>query len=249
MPMSDSLFDSAGWRERLSLRRSALARRIRLRITPSGQVEVVVPKGFSARQLPALLDQHEEWVVETLKRLGDEAHLHRVEAPGQIELPAIGKVWRVVYLPDEGGRYGCREKGQGLLQVSGGSHWQSAIRRWLLRQGREHLTPWLEQVSQETGLGFRDVSVRLQRSRWGSCSARQRINLNAALLFLPPEQVRYLLVHELCHTRQMNHSPAYWSMVATHQEDYRVLDRALRKSVRQLPEWLHAPLIVAAPEA
>ncbi len=247
--MSDSLFDPAGWRERLSLRRSARARRIRLRITRLGQVELVVPKGFSARHLPPLLDQHEEWVVQILTRLGEEAHLQRAEAPRQIELPAIGRRWRLAYLAEDGGRYGCREKGDGLLQVSGGNHWQSAIRRWLLRQGREHLTPWLEQVSRETGLGFRDVSIRLQRSRWGSCSVQQRINLNAALLFLPPEQVRYLLVHELCHTRQMNHSPAYWRLVASHQQDYRELDRALRKAVRQLPEWLHAPLTAVAPEA
>jgi predicted metal-dependent hydrolase len=246
--MSDSLFNSGGWRERLSLRRSARARRIRLRIDPSGIVEVVVPKGFNAKYLPPLLDRHEEWVVQTLERLGVEARLHRVEAPGQIELPAIGKVWQIVYLDEDGGRYGCREKGEGTLQVSGGTHWQAAIRRWLIRKGQEHLVPWLEQVSRETGLSYNGVSIRLQRSRWGSCTVRQRINLNAALLFLPPEQVRYLLVHELSHTLHMNHSSAYWKTVAGHEPDYRILDRGLRKAARQLPNWLHASLVVPANE-
>ncbi len=186
--------------------------------------------------------------MQTLERLGRETSLYRAEAPGRIELPAIGEVRDISYLGDDGGRYGCREKGAAGLQVSGGHHWQQALRRWLLRKGKQHLLPWLEQVSQETGLDYKDVSVRLQRSRWGSCSARQRINLNAALLFLPPEQVRYLLVHELSHTRQMNHSPAYWSTVASHEANYRELDRALRKAAGQLPDWLHASLITAAPE-
>lgn len=186
--------------------------------------------------------------MQTLEQLGRDTALYRAEAPGQIELLAIGETWEISYLGDDGGRYGCREKGAGVLQVSGGNHWQQALRRWLLRKGKQHLLPWLEQVSQETGMHYKDVSVRLQRSRWGSCSARQRISLNAALLFLPPEQVRYLLVHELSHTRQMNHSPEYWKTVASHEAHYHELDRALRKAARQLPEWLHAALIAAAPE-
>ncbi len=240
--MNDSLYETGNWRERLTLRRSPRARRVRLRIEPTGAVELVVPKGFNARHLPELLDRHEAWVVRTLQRLEAEGHRLRVEAPQSIELAAIGERWRVDYLADDGGRYGCREKTGGVLQVSGGSHWQAALRRWLLRKGKAHLPDWLAQVSGETGLDYRDVSIRLQRSRWGSCSARQRISLNAALLFLPPEQVRYLLVHELSHTRQMNHSPKFWNTVAAHETDYRMLDRALRQAARDLPDWLHTPL-------
>ncbi len=244
--MSDSLFQPHEWREHLTLRRSARAKRVRLRIEPSGGVELVVPKGFESRLLPDLLDRHEEWVVENLRRLGNEAPLRRINAPSEIRLSAIGDEWQVNYLADDGGRYGCREKGNGVLQVSGGEHWQKALRRWLLRQGKQYLSPWLQEVSRETGLPYKDVSIRLQRSRWGSCSAQRRINLNAALLFLPPEQVRYLMLHELCHTRQMNHSPKFWNTVAGYEPDYRMLDRSLRKAVRQLPDWLHAPLIAPA---
>lgn len=246
--MNDSLFETGNWRERLTLRRSPRAKRVRLRIDPSGMVELVVPKRFNTRLLPELLDRHEEWVVQTLERLGATAQLQRVEAPRSLQLPAISESWQIVYLADDDGRYGCREKGNGVLQVSGGNHWQPALRRWLLRKGREHLPEWLAQVSLETGLAYNDVSIRLQRSRWGSCSARQRINLNAALLFLPPEQVRYLLIHELSHTRQMNHSPKFWETVAGHEPDYRSLDRALRKAARQLPAWLHTPFPAPAEE-
>jgi len=246
--MSDTPFSTGQWRQQLLLRRSARARRIRLKVHPAGQVELVVPHGFDERRLPAILDQHEAWVEQTLKRLGSLGPLQRVEAPRQLQLAAIGEVWRISYLGDDGGRYGCREKGEGMLQVSGGTHWQPALRRWLLRKAKAHLPDWLAEVSRETGLAYKDASIRLQRSRWGSCSARQRISLNAALLFLPPEQVRYLLIHELCHTRQMNHSPKFWGTVAEHEPDYRTLDRALRQAARQLPAWLHTMLPAAVGE-
>jgi predicted metal-dependent hydrolase len=124
--------------------------------------------------------------------------------------------------------------------------WQSALRRWLARKGREHLVPWLERVSAELELPYSGVTLRGQKSRWGSCSARRHINLNYALLFLPPHCVRYLFVHELCHTVHLNHSPRYWALVARKEPDYRRLEKELRQGSRLVPPWLHATAIHAA---
>jgi predicted metal-dependent hydrolase len=63
--------------------------------------------------------------------------------------------------------------------------------------------PWLKRVSKKTGLSYAAASIR-QQTRWGSCSSRRLINLNARLLFLPPNLVTYVLVHELCHTKHLN---------------------------------------------
>ncbi|MCW8927321.1 MAG: M48 family metallopeptidase [Gammaproteobacteria bacterium] len=245
--MTDIYRANSVWRERVVMRRSARARYARLKIHPDSQVEVVVPRGFDERQLPSLLDQHESWVLRHLQRLqsAGTTPLQPVAAPGKVQLAAIAEQWDVTYLDDESGRYGCRAAGEGVLKVSGGHHWQPSLKRWLVRKGRQHLVPWLEQVSAETGLAFRGATVRCQRSRWGSCSSRSQINLNAGLLFVPPELVRYLFVHELCHTRHMNHSASYWRLVARMEPDYRALDRALRQAGKHLPSWLHARAIAA----
>ena len=82
------------------------------------------------------------------------------------------------------------------------------------------------------------MQVRLQRTRWGSCSSRGRISLNLALVFQPPAVLRYLLVHELAHTRHMNHSRAFWAAVAACEPDYRRLDALLCKGWHNVPDWL-----------
>lgn len=243
--MSRNLPAIEGWRDHVVVRRSPRARHIRFKIHPQGRLELVVPRNFNERYLPAILDRHESWVLRTLTRLDlSPGRIDKIAAPNQLQLAALGEHWAIQYLEDSG-RYGCREQSQGLLRVSGGEHWQGALKRWLGRKGRAHLLPWLEQVAGEVGLDYAGAAVRGQRSRWGSCSASGRINLNYGLLFLPPRLVRYLFIHELCHTREMNHSPRYWRLVEQLEPEYRELDRALRRATSRLPAWLHADEVEA----
>jgi predicted metal-dependent hydrolase len=72
------------------------------------------------------------------------------------------------------------------------------------------------------------VSIRNQRSRWGSCSRRGNLNFSFKLLFLPPELADYVVVHELCHLREPNHSPAFWALLASVLPDCQERRRALR---------------------
>jgi predicted metal-dependent hydrolase len=111
---------------------------------------------------------------------------------------------------------------------------------WLTHKAEEHLIPWLKRVSDETGLSYSAVSIRQQQTRWGSCSSRRLISLNARLLFLSPDLVTYVLVHELCHTKHLNHSPRFWRLVESYLPDYRQFDRQLRNGGRYLPGWLIA---------
>ena len=246
--MNDVSFSTATeWRRFLSVRRSPRAKHVRLKVHHSGKVELVVPQRFDEGRLPAILDEHELWVQRTLRRLGRAPAVPQaVTAPQWIHLPAIDGRWRLEYIAGAARRHGCRERGEDTLRVDGGKAWQSALCRWLARKGKEHLVPWLEQVSAELELPFSGVTLRGQKSRWGSCSARRHINLNYALLFLPPHCVRYLFVHELCHTIHLNHSPRYWALVESKEPDYRRLEKELRQSTGLVPAWLHAEDIAPA---
>lgn len=79
--------------------------------------------------------------------------------------------------------------------------------------------------------------VENQRTRWASCSAAKNLTLNTKLLFLSPEIVRYVLIHELCHTVYMDHSQEFWQLVASHEPGYRHLDLALREAWKTVPQW------------
>jgi len=241
MSKTNLLSTSHDWHQVLTIRRSTRARYARFRVYPGGQVELVLPHRFNESDLPGILAKHEPWILRTLKRLGAKAQAPQaVAAPERIHLPAIEHAWEIDYLAGEDSRYGCRELASGVLRISGGTAWQPSLKRWLARKGRQHLVPWLEQISEELALPFSGATVRGQKSRWGSCSSRHHINLNYALLFLPPEWVRYLFVHELCHTVHLNHSPQYWQLVEQIEPDFRRLESKLRQATAMVPPWVHA---------
>jgi len=85
------------------------------------------------------------------------------------------------------------------------------------------------------------VLVRSQRSRWGSCSRRRAISLNQKLLFVPPPLVRYVFLHELCHTVHFDHSPAFWAFLAQREPRWKALDEELDMAWRYVPLWASSP--------
>jgi hypothetical protein len=112
------------------------------------------------------------------------------------------------------------------------------LQRWVIDRAHAVLVAWIEGLARETGLSFSRVQVRRQRTRWGSCSPGGTISLNCCLLFQSAAVVRYLLLHELCHIRHMNHSRRFWRLVARHEPNYRALDRVLTQGWRNVPAWM-----------
>lgn len=226
----DSLLDE------LELHHPARARHVRLRVVPPGRLRVSAPRGVRRADLSPLLIRHESWLREQLQRAGAQ-HQAAQRIPEAVELASCAERWP---LRAEAGasRAEVRERGGELrLSYAEGLEWREPLRRWLNRKARAVLQHRLDEVVAQTGLAYSRMSIRAQRSRWGSCSVSGGISLNRNLLFLPPRQVDYLLLHELCHTREMNHSPRFWSLVARHMPDYREQDRALRGAMARLPAW------------
>jgi predicted metal-dependent hydrolase len=166
------------------------------------------------------------------------------EMPEEITSLALNLTWRVLTCRDDMRSVVVRETSAGTLIMHGATDdagaCQTALKGWFTSKAKDHLISWLKRVSDETGLGYSAVSIRLQQTRWGSCSSRRSISLNARLLFLPPDLVTYVLVHELCHTRHLNHSTRFWRLVESYLPDYRQLDRQLRSAGRCMPGWLTA---------
>ena len=107
-----------------------------------------------------------------------------------------------------------------------------------MRAAHSRLAPRVAALAAATGVSYSQVSIRRQRSRWGSCSARGTISLNCCLLFQRPEVVDYLIVHELMHVKHMNHSARFWQAVERHCADWRALDRELVQGWRHVPRWV-----------
>ena len=221
------------------VRHSLRARRVAVRIHAGGVVELVVPHGTSERQARAFLESRSDWVRTHVERRRAASQPEAVFPPAIIDPGLLGQSWRV-FQAGGTGSLRVREVG-GVLELRGsGSRefMRRALRRWLLRRAVTVLQPMLGALAEQYGFHFSAMSVRCQRTRWGSCSSRGVISLNLALVFQPAEVVRYLLCHELAHTHHMNHSAAFWRCVAACEPRYRELDRALRDGWSRVPAWL-----------
>ena len=229
------------------IRESHRARRMRVQVSVSGDVDVVVPVGYSPQRIAQFLVQKQGWIAQTQGRMAQQRQRRSPEVtqaqPSYIFLRAINQSWQVTYCPTAQETVALYAS-PGRLQLKGAVQQvalcQRSLQGWVRHVAKQRLVRWLERASREVGLPYTGVTIRRQKTRWGSCSSRKAINLNDKLLFLPPEMTRYVLVHELCHTVHLNHSHDFWALVAQWEPDYKALDQSLRQGWQYVPDWLTA---------
>lgn len=228
-----------------AVRISRRARRLSVRVFPDARVEVVVPPRARPRDIEFFIAAHREWI--DAKRAHALANRPAPEAfpPEYIHFPATAERWRV-QLAGGGGppRVADREDPEAadrVLRLTGATDagaMRRALRAWLMRAARERLEPRVAALAASANVRYSRVSIRRQRSRWGSCSVRGTISLNACLLFQRALVVDYLIVHELAHVKHMNHSSRFWQAVEAACADWRALDRELVRGWRTVPRWV-----------
>jgi predicted metal-dependent hydrolase len=224
-----------------AVRESRRARRLTVHVFHTGRVEIVVPRRTSRRVVAQFLDGHREWIEAKLAHARRNAAIREPFPPGEVEFCAFAESWRI-HLAGGAGSLRARAIAPAILSLVGDAgdtrRVRHVLRAWLAQKARALLAPVLAECAREMGLTYQRLAVRRQRTRWGSCSTRGTISLNACLLFQTPQVMRYLLVHELVHTRYMNHSSAFWAGVASHCPDYMHLDAALLEGWRRVPSWV-----------
>lgn len=231
-----SLFETRNSSDAFAVRVSPRARRLTARVHVGGRVEIVVPEGVSAKTVREFVHRFAPWIDAKVAAMQcDAAPVPPV--PDGIEFGFTAERFEVEW----------RQTPQRRLQLHGGRisvdapddrHARVLLQGWLKRAAGERLTPPLLRLAAELNTPVARVGIRCQRTRWGSCSTRGTVSLNCSLLFLAPDVVRYLFVHELVHTKHMNHSARFWNLVERLEPDYRSLDRQLLTGWRTVPAWV-----------
>ncbi len=236
---------SSDWMNNVAVRVHPRAKRISIKMTLRGGITVVSPRRLRPTTLRAILEENREWVERTRERvlfdLANSDDSPYGQPPRKLHLRALREEWRLRYRPPMNGATDVRTIYPGLLAVIADKHdinsFEPALRQWLRMKAQRRLVLWLQRISDEFGLPFNKVTIRNQRSRWGSCSRGKSISLNLKLLFFPPSLVRYIMIHELCHTVHLNHSSRFWTKVAQCDPLYRKHERELRTAWRYVPAW------------
>jgi predicted metal-dependent hydrolase len=234
-----SLWDTERSEHSWSVRQSARARRLSVRVFRHGAVEIIVPPRTSPQRVSAFVSEHREWIERQRRRSAPASHWPM--PPATLNLSALGEHWRCVSNAGAG-RVRVREIGADQLQLRGRldevDQLRSALRHWLAQHAQRQFEAPLRALAVQMGVEPGRLQVRCQRTRWGSCSRQGTISLNVCLLFQTPEVLRYLMVHELAHLRHMNHSVRFWADVARQEPHWKALDRELLQGWRRVPSWM-----------
>jgi predicted metal-dependent hydrolase len=207
------------------------ARKYILRVRPDGTLRVTIPRGGSRRDAETFLDRHRAWV---------EAERLRVAARHAPVEWHVGDCIAVRGQPSEireeqPGRSRMIVVGDQRVRVEPGTvDVRRAVEKALRHLAARELVPRLHELARQHQLTVKRATVRNQRSRWGSCSTSGVIALNFRLIQMPPWVSDYVLLHELMHLRQQDHSRRYWKLVESVCPEFRAAERWLREDGRAL---------------
>ncbi|MEA3151541.1 MAG: hypothetical protein QOD56_2480 [Gammaproteobacteria bacterium] len=231
-----SLFETRSSNDPFAVRVSPRARRLTARVHVGGRVEIVVPVGVSPKTVRDFVQRFTPWIDRKVAAMqcGVEA---ADEVPQFIDFAFTDERFDVEF--HQAPRRSVVSQGDRLvLRAPDDAAARDLLQAWLKRAATERLAPRLLELAQELHYPVARVAIRCQRTRWGSCSTRGTVSLNCSLVFLRPEVVRYLFIHELAHTKHMNHSASFWRLVERLEPEYRSLDRELLAGWRTVPAWV-----------
>lgn len=206
------------------------ARRYILRVRPDGTLRVTVPRGGSRREAEQFVRRHQRWIRRERDRVQHEYAPREWNEGSEILLR--GEAVRIAVAARDGRRvvsYGDRE-----VDASATSEIRLTIENDLRELAKDELPARLRQLAGEHDLSPGVVSIRNQRSRWGSCGRDGNIALNFRLVQMPPPVRDYVLLHELMHIRQQNHSRRFWKLVEAVCPAFRDAERWLRTTGKTL---------------
>ena len=226
------------WPPPYKIRKHRLARHVKLRTSSRHGLEITVPYRFNLNKLPDILEEHKIWVLQQLQQWHNR---QSAALPQYIQLQSVNEKWSVQYVETLGKLRLMQRQTQEIILL-GKNHdpEQCKIKlvRWVKQRAALLLNEELRRMSETIQLPFQDVRFRDQLTRWGSCSTDKRINLNYKLIFLPQALMQHVLIHELCHTKYLNHSESFWRLVQRFDAHCHEHRRALKLADRFVPEWI-----------
>lgn len=217
------------------IRISTRARRLRITVSASG-VTVTLPKGIPQREAEHFLQQNAAWLHAQLERTTKQAR----PSP----LPADVMLWhgeavQLQRIEEADRKSRVRvEPAQGRLRVfmPAGSKASTrlAAETWMRANSRAEIEQVVVDQARRMNAKPKAISIRDQRTRWGSCSSRGNLAFNWRLVMAPPAVLQYVVIHELAHIFELNHSKDFWDIVAKYYPDYKKARTWLRKNASSL---------------
>lgn len=230
------------WPPVYKIKKHRRAKYVKMRATKTNGLEITIPYRFSLKNIPSILEENKAWIIQQLQQIQALQNQYTDALPEQIILHAMNETWKIIYMECNSKLEMIERKPYRELVFVGKIQDKILCKKkliaWLKAMSRFHLTTQLKTISELIQLNFLNVTIRDQETVWGSCTIDKNISLNYKLLFLPTTLVNYVLIHELCHTKHLNHSERFWKLVEKFDPLWKEHRRELRQANQFIPHWL-----------
>jgi predicted metal-dependent hydrolase len=202
-----------------TLKRSLRARYVRLEVRAETGLTLVVPRFYDVEELPGLLHKKTRWILAKLAESGRESPpvADRGLRYGDL-IPYLGGYLQIVKSDEVGTTPGIRRKKDKLVvkQTVKDEELRPVVENWYRQQAKRLIRKRVDELSPILGVTYGRLTISNARTRWGSCSPVGNLSFNWKLAMLPEPIVDYVIIHELAHRKQMNHSRKFWKVMDVH---------------------------------
>lgn len=214
---------------------------MKLSVSADGTVLVEAPKAMSKKQITALIDQKKSWIISKVKQRNAAGTLYNNLLGTDAEkISYLGRECRLKLEETEAKKAWVKLK-NGALIVYSNDHSpetvKSLVEMWFREKTKEEVEFWIKCYQPQFDQVPNRVVIKEQKKRWGSCSNKHNLNFNWRLSMMPTWVIAYIVLHELCHFEELNHSAAFWQSVEKRMPEYDKANQWLKENGhRFLPE-------------
>lgn len=200
-------------------------------------VVVYAPVQLPVREIDAFVLRQSEWIVQAMEKTKLAASRRQAKTERDMQngtlIPLEGKNYALRILP--GARPDIQLAGDEIRVCGFGgdsARIKEALRQFLINYSMPRFSERVKHYSALIGKKPGRITIREQKTKWGSCSSLGNLNFNWKLIMAPPGALDYVVVHELCHMIEMNHSSAFWALVKQHMSEYEMWRDYLKNGIR-----------------
>ena len=223
----------------LTFRRSKRARNIRLQIDNEGQFTLVAPRLMPKFVIKSFLVKHNSWIQKQWVKIEKQKKLRpKFNYQNGDTFYYFGEKVDLIVNPSDKKRPTIKIRDDQMLitlhrsisKTDGVVAVKKAIESFYRKKAEEVIHDRLQFFNEHYQFKYNRVTLRNQKTRWGSCSHLKNLNFNWRLIMAPIEVIDYMVVHELCHLKEMNHSKRYWNLVAVTIPNHKTVRKWLREN-------------------
>jgi len=202
------------------VKKSKRAKYVQLRISLDGEIELVVPKLVDYLTAEKFLLEKKDWLYKYFRFVNNKQNRYYYLGNNLTIIPEYNLFSKNL----EPGLF----NGKLFLPVT---YRETGIKElynsWLKDRAKDYIPVRVDYFSKKYNFRYKNVSIKSQKTRWGSCSSKGNLSFNYKIMYFNNQVIDYIIIHELCHLVEMNHSRKFWNLVEEMMPDYKIYKKQL----------------------